>query len=1060
MANKTKYFTGLEELHNTEEFKQAQENEFVEDLPVDEFLSDNSLSESSTGRRDFLKFLGFSVSAATLAACETPVIKSIPYVEKPEEITPGVANWYASTYSDGFDFANILVKTREGRPIYIKGNNKFGVAGGAVNARINASILSLYDTARLTGPMAGGDEISWKKADKEIGKKLTSIVENGGQVRILTNTINSPSTNAAIDGFVAAIGEQAKRVTYDEVSYAAIALANEKTFGKAFVPSYHFDRAKTVVSIAADFQNAWLLSTKYVADFAKTRQPEHGQMSRHFQFESLHSLTGSNADVRVQVKPSEEGLVAAAIYNVIAKAKGITALAINTDAVNARAEKAAKELLATAGESLVVAGTNDVSVQVIVNGINQMLGNYGTTIDHTRATKLGASNDADVMQLAKDMKQGKVDALFVYGCNPSYALPNAADFNAGLAKLKLSVSFAGVADETASKCQYILPDNHYLESWNDFEVITGELAMAQPAISTLFATRQAQESFLKWSGDKRSYLDFIKSNWEANAFGNQSKYASFSDFWNYSVHNGSTRISVSGEALEYTNNYLSEAVQLINTTSKSGGQFELKVYPSVAIGNGSHAANPWLQELPDSVTKVTWDNYITMAPKDVEAFGFNMYIGEKKPASVAKITVKGMTMELPVFPLAGQKPGTIGIALGYGRGANGENIGKAAFQTGEYGGHLTDENGNPMPIGVNVYPLATLSNGAFDYNCYNLSVEATDKEFPLAATQTHHTVMGRESVVKETSLGTFLSAPKETYNAPNTLLVHEGDSMVHKDVKEIDLWEQHPVENIGHRWGLSIDLSTCIGCNACVTACHTENNVPVVGKDEVRRSRDMHWLRIDRYFSSEEEAVREAGGDFDYLKMENPEDNPRTVYMPMMCQHCNHAPCETVCPVAATTHSNEGLNQMTYNRCIGTRYCANNCPYKVRRFNWFNYKAYKKFTEVNPSQSELGRMVLNPDVAVRSRGVMEKCSMCVQKIQAGKLAAKKAGEPVKDGDIQTACSETCPTNAITFGDLNDKESEISKKSQGKRAYSSLEEVGTRPNVYYQVKVRNINEVEA
>lgn len=1060
MANKTKYFTGLEELHNTEEFKVAQANEFVEDVPVDAFLSDNNLSETSTGRRDFLKFLGFSVGAATLAACETPVIKSIPYVEKPEEITAGIANWYASTYYDGLDYASILVKTREGRPIYIKGNKQYGITGGAVNARINASVLSLYDTARVSGPLAGGEATSWKKADAAIAKKLGAIVEKGGKVRVLTNTINSPSTNAAIDGFIAGLGENASRVTYDAISYAGITAANEKSFGKAMIPSYHFDKAQTVVSIAADFQNSWLLSTKYVNDFAKTRNPENGKMSRHFQFESVLSLTGSNADVRSMIKPSQEGLTAAAIYNGVAKKMAQPTLSIDTSAVDAKVAVAVKELVNTAGKSLVVAGTNDVAVQVLVNGINQMLGNYGTTIDLTRITNIGSSNDTAMAELVTEMKAGKVDALFIYGANPAYSLPNSADFIAGLGKVKLSVSFSGIADETASRCQFILPDNHYLESWNDFEVVSGELAISQPTISPLFDTRQAQESFLLWSGNKISFLDFMKQNWNNTAFAGQSKYAMFNDFWNHSVHNGSTSIANASEAAVYSNNYVSEAALLVNKTAKAAGSFELKLYTSGAIGDGRHAANPWLQELPDAVTKVTWDNYITMAPSDVESFGFNTSLGQETPASVAKITVNGLSLELPVYPLPGQTPGTIGVALGYGRGANGEEIGKAAFQTGEYGGHLADENGNLLPIGQNVYPLATLSNGAYDYNNYNISVEPTNKTFALASTQTHHTVMGRDSVVRETSLGNFISAPKEDYNPAHTLLVHGENGMEHTDVKNVDLWDAHPVENIGHRWGLSIDLSTCIGCNACVTACHTENNVPVVGKDEIRRSRDMHWLRIDRYFSSTEEEKKANGEDFSYGEMEKPEANPRTVYMPMMCQHCNHAPCETVCPVAATTHSNEGLNQMTYNRCIGTRYCANNCPYKVRRFNWFNYQAYKKFTEVNPAQSDLGRMVLNPDVAVRSRGVMEKCSMCVQKIQAGKLEAKKAGEPVKDGAIQTACSETCPTNAITFGDLNDKNSLIAKKAAGKRAYSSLEEVGTRPNVYYQVKVRNINEVEA
>jgi molybdopterin-containing oxidoreductase family iron-sulfur binding subunit len=488
------------------------------------------------------------------------------------------------------------------------------------------------------------------------------------------------------------------------------------------------------------------------------------------------------------------------------------------------------------------------------------------------------------------------------------------------------------------------------------------------------------------------------------------------------------------------------------------GEVEVVLYQKAGIGTGNQANNPWLQELPDPVSKVTWDNYITMNLGTMEANGYNMTIDQEHGASLATVTVGDKSMELPVYPSPGQAPGTIGIALGYGRGANGENIGKSAFQTKEYGGYETDADGNKLAIGKNAFVFASGMQFA-----QAASITKVEGVYPIATTQIHHTVMGRNSIVKETTLNGYKTLDKQAYNADHKLMkIDENGKHVKADIEEFDLWDAHPVENIGHRWGMTIDLSSCIGCGSCLVACQSENNVPVVGKDEVRRGREMHWLRIDRYYSSDEEATvgqRKDADTFSYSKAERAAANPKVVHQPMMCHHCNHAPCETVCPVAATTHSNEGLNQMTYNRCIGTRYCANNCPYKVRRFNWFNYPSYKKFGEVNPAQDDLGRMVLNPDVTVRTRGVMEKCSFCVQKIQAGKLVAKKEMRPVVDGDVTTACSDSCPTNAITVGDWNDKDSAIRKSSEDKRAYQALEEIGVKPNIWYKVKVRNEENAE-
>ncbi len=1058
MSKVKTYWKGIEEKEQTASFIEQSKSEFPQELPVQEFLADENLAESSTNRRDFLKFMGFSVAAATLAACESPVVKSIPYVNKPEDITPGVANWYSSTYWDGNDYASILVKTREGRPIFIKGNKSFGINKGATTPRIIGSVLSLYNGARLQMPMAAGKKATWSTVDNSIKKQLADISAKGGKVRIMTNSTLSPSTDAILNEFVSSLeGADAKVVTYDPISYSGITKANKASFGSAVVPTYHFDKAKVIVSISADFLTNWLLATDYMPDYLANRNPDNNWMSRHFQFESIMSTTGSNSDVRIPIKPSEEGLVAAALYKHIT-GMSVAGVAVPQEILD-KTKVAAQELKANKGNALVVGGSNCSGTQTVINAINEALASYGATIDMANPTALAKGDDAEVEKLVKEVETGKIDALFVYGVNPVYSLPNGGKFAEGLKKLPLSVSFSQFADETATNCQFVCPDNHYLESWNDFAPTASHYAVAQPAIRPLYDTAQAQESFLVFAGkasragkESRVMYDYIKSR--------------FTGDWNMLVHNGSLDIAaVPAQTTAFAGD-LAVAGSHIAKRAKSTGDFEVIMYQKNGIGDGQQAANPWLQELPDPITKVTWDNYMTMSRADAEKLGCNILLGEKSPATLAKIEVNGASLELPVFVLPGQKSGTVGIALGYGRGANQENIGDSAYQTQEYGTHIITD-GKKQLIGGNAFRLTQFVEGEIMFSSA-AKITKLEKEYPLACTQTHHTFMGRTSIVRETSFGVYKAGDKNDFNPAHQLSTHEKGRTVKKDISEFDLWDSHPVENVGHRWGMSIDLSSCIGCGSCIVACHTENNVPVVGKDEIRRGRDMHWLRLDRYFSSAEDEVRAEAlanntKEYDYAKLEIPEENPSVVHIPMMCQHCNHAPCETVCPVAATTHSNEGLNQMTYNRCIGTRYCANNCPYKVRRFNWFNYPTNSRFQHFNPSQFDMGRMVLNPDVTVRSRGVMEKCSMCVQQIQSGKLEAKKEGRTIIDGEIQTACSSSCPTDAITFGDLNDKKSHESKgsvvrqKSEGTRAYHILEEIGTQPNIYYQVKVRNTNE---
>jgi MoCo/4Fe-4S cofactor protein with predicted Tat translocation signal len=1090
MSNKKIYWKGPEELAKDPNYMKTVANEFAEDLPMEEFLGDaNAMANSSTSRRDFLKFTGFSLAAATLAACESPVVKTIPYVNKPEDVTPGVANWYASSYYDGQLFGSVLVKSREGRPIFIKGNKKFGLAGGALHPRITASVLPLYDAARLQGPTISGKDKSWKTVDAEIAAELGKIAASGGNIRILSQTITSPSTIEVINSFItklsggtvqlpvampkadtsaaAVAGEltisnaKIKHIQYDSVSYFAMREANRKSFGKAVLPDYNFAKAKAIVSINADFLGNWLMTNEYTVGYNVNRKAENDWMSKHFQFETTLSLTGSNADVRVPIKPSQEGLVAAALYQHVT---GKSVANVPADILE-KTKAAAAELTSKKGECLVVAGANDENVQTIVNALNFELGNYNSTINLNNPVNLNNGNDKEVEALLAEMEAGSVAALLIYGCNPSYSLPKESKFSENLKKVGLTVSFASYADETASKCKYVCPDHHYLEAWNDHNPKLNHYALQQPLIRPLYNTAAWQESLLAWSGlaprvkDNKAYYDIITGLWQKFGFTAQTEFTEFSDYWNHELHNGSGEMPVVAASSPATNmgdvNGAGKAVEAIK-----GGAWEAIYYQKIGMGDGQQANNPWLQELPDPISRVTWDNYVTMAPADMEKMGLNMLIAQEYPASVVEVTIGKNKVKLPVYPSPGQARNTIGIALGYGRGEGNENIGKSAYQTGEYGDYIMVKD-KKITIGRNIFHHTAFVNGFISYNAADVNIKSSGDTYPIATTQTSHTLMERDSILRETTWSIFKSGTKDDYNEEHKVSYYNKGE---KSIKDIDLWTAHPIEHIGHRWVMTIDLNSCTGCGNCIIACHTENNVPVVGKDEVRRARDMHWLRIDRYYSSETtmDAAMEKGEGVisTYGKMEIPSENPQVLFQPMLCHHCNHAPCETVCPVLATTHSKEGLNQMAYNRCIGTRYCANNCPYKVRRFNWFNYQDYKKFKNSNPAADDSARWVLNPDVTVRSRGVMEKCSFCVQRIQGGKLDAKKAGRKLVDGDVNTACQEACPTNAIQFGDWNDTQSIVKKNTQTDRAYMALEEVGIEPNVYYMVKVRNTDETKS
>lgn len=1020
MSSNKKYWKSVEELNeNSSIVETLRNNEFVEEIPTSDFLSDaDSLSSSSTTRRDFLKYVGFTTAAASLAACEGPVHKSIPYVVQPDTVIPGVADYYATTMFDGFDFANILVKTREGRPIKIE-NNTIEGAKFAANARVHASVLSLYDSMRLKSPKIDSKSASWSEVDAKIKASLAEAKASGKQVVLLTNTLASPSSEKLIADFIAK-NPTAKHIVYDSVSESAALDAFEAVYGERALADYDFSKANTIVSVGADFLGDWQ-GGGYDKGYAQGRIPQAGKMSKHFQFEANMTLSGAAADKRVAMTVASQKQALVKIYNII------TGSSVNVGKIENEAEvvKAANQLKAAGSKGLLVSGIQDKNAQLLVIAINQVLKSEALLTAGARLIRKGSNEK--VAQLITDMNAGSVHTLIMSGVNPVYTLANSKSFVDGLGKVKTSVAFSIKEDETAEKVKIAAAAPHYLESWNDYMLTKGTYSLAQPTIRPLFNTKQFQEALMSWNGISGSYYDYIKSNAASYTGGST---------WNKVLHDG---LIVSGNTAiaSGTADYSAAASALAQ--SKAAGDFELVLYTKTGMGDGQQANNPWLQEFPDPITRVSWDNYVTISQADAKKLGLENKIVANGGlnGSYATLTVNGTKLEkVPVIVQPGQAIGTLGLAFGYGK--------KAALK-------------EEMQVGVNAY---TLYNNFNDVQSVSISKGSGEHEF--ACVQSQKTLMGRGDIVKETTLKVF--------NDPN-VKVEEWNPvpMVSLDHKEtpstkVDLWESFD-RSTGHHFNLSIDLNACTGCGACVIACHAENNVPVVGKSEVRRSRDMHWLRIDRYYSSEDTFAgdNEKKENFDGLfgekgslggfgSMEHPADNPQVAFQPVMCQHCNHAPCETVCPVAATSHGRQGQNQMAYNRCVGTRYCANNCPYKVRRFNWFLYNKNSEFDY--HMNDDLGRMVINPDVNVRSRGVMEKCSMCIQMTQKTILDAKRDGRVIKDGEFQTACSNACSTGAMIFGDVNDKESKVAELLEDKRMYHLLEHVGTKPNVMYHVKVRN------
>jgi len=1010
MASNKIQFRSIHELKDPALNGKLALKEFQEEIPVEDFLGDAEKNESSTSRRDFLKLLGFSTAAVTLAACEAPVIKTIPYVVKPHEIIPGVPNYYASTYFDGYDFASVLVKTREGRPIKIDPNPAAGDLG-KTNARAQASVLSLYDNDKVKQPKLDGKDETFDKVDDFVIKGLEEAKASGKRIVLLSHSFASPTFKKLFAEFKAKY-PTAELVTYDAIPYAASLDAAQEVFVQRALPVYDLKGSELVVAFQADFlgeYNAASLETSYAA----ARKPG-ASMLRHIQVESNMSLTGANADSRYRLKPSAVNKTLVEVYNAI----------VGGGSSDKLASEIAKELLAK-GSKAVVFADGSKGAQVLAHLINQKLGSVAFT---GKANFLKEFDKARFQEFLGWMNGGQVGVLITNNVDPIYSHHKGQDFKKSLTKVPYVIAVADKKNEMYKAAKAVIPVANWLESWGDIEPQTGVYSLMQPTIQKIYKSRQIEESLLVWKNGKNNaannYYDYLKAN-SASLLGGTS--------FNKALYNGIVA-SANATTLSYAGGNAAQAVAELGNFKAS--DLELVLYTKTSIGDGTQANNPWLQELPDPLTRMSWDNYLTISPKDAERLGIENDLNARMQldGSIVNLTVNGVTIEnVPVFIQPGQADGSVGLALGYGK----KNSGATA------------------DTGVNAYPLFDGSNLAVS----NVKIEKTGESHEFAGIQLQNTLMGRYDIAKEVPLTEYLNvAFDDEHHGWNKPLEYHTISGA-LPAGKIDLWDAFD-DTDGPHFNLSVDLNSCTGCGACIIACQAENNVPVVGKEEIRMSRDMYWLRIDRYYSAKEKIETKEGVErglnvpnlYDILI--EPNESPDVIFQPVMCQHCNHAPCETVCPVAATSHSKQGQNHMAYNRCIGTRYCANNCPYKVRRFNWFTYNLNDRF-DFNQN-NDLGRMVLNPDVVVRTRGVMEKCSLCIQKTQATILNAKKENRKVTDGEFKesVACAAACSTGSLTFGDMNDKESEVRKLYSSNRRYHLLEEIGTKPNVFYHTKVRN------
>ena len=979
-----KYWLSLEDYKNSPAVQESIKKEFLSFLPTQD--------EVSSSRREFLQIMGAGLALAGTSCMRRPAEKLVPYVNRPADIIPGEANYYASSYYDGREGFSTLIKAREGRPVKIEGNEAAELLNGqALSPRACSYILSLYDPERLKGPRQNlfNDEKTNKEtvsADfSQLDKIIAESLKKEG-VALLTNRIPSPSTQKLFKAFRSVF--KAKHYVWDPLSMEDLVSAQRESYGQAVAPSYNISKAEFILALNSDFLGAYLSAAEFQRQFAKTRKAD-GKMSRLVVLESLMTLTGSNADERHRIQNKDSLTALMALTEQLIKLGAFPAPSRLKQLVKSyqpafkelnipskKWEDWAKNLIQKKGKALILfgglKGKDSKQAHTLVNFLNSALKNDGQTVNYSQHYPYKHGSDSQMEELISALNKGKVKKLIIHGVNPVYSHPDKEKFLSALKKAELVIYTGDRIDETGFYAHYIVPDSHPLEKWSDWEFKKNIWTIQQPAIRPLYNTRAFEDSLISWiklSGSSQiavsSFYEYIKKNWE------KGKTLSWNRFLKVGVH-GSSQLKLSP-----VRSFRVSALNNIKKYKPSAKQkYFLQLYETSALKHGDLSNVAWLMEFPDPVTKICWENYLCVSPKTA--------VQEKlKEGEVLLLQAGNKKLKAPVHIQPGQADHTLALAVGYGR-----------TKAGIVGNNK----------GVNAFPLAQSDN----FISIPAEIKKTNQFIPLANVQGHHSMEGRD-IILETTLEEFKKDPS---------------SGLHHHHKVPSMWPKH--EYKGHKWGMSIDLNSCNGCGTCMVACQSENNIPTVGKKYVLQGREMHWIRVDRYYKGDP-------------------SQPEAVHQPIVCMHCDNAPCETVCPVLATVHSSEGTNDMIYNRCVGTRYCSNNCPYKVRRFNWFDYT----------KREEPLNLVLNPDVTVRNRGVMEKCSFCIQKIQEGKARAKKENRKLKDGDVQTACQLACPAEAITFGDLNDSESKVSQLFHAKNSYALLDDMlNTKPAVKYRTKIRN------
>ncbi len=1022
------YWRSLDELADTPQFQAWME---------DEFPNRSTLLELN--RRDLLKYMGASMALAGLAGCRgvfLPQDKVVPYVKAPEELVTGKPLFYATAVTLGGYATGVLVEQIEGRPVLIEGNPDHPASMGALDVLSQAELLNFYDPDRGAtvveqvnpGTFDTGNPSSWELFDEFFGKTVKpAALKNGAGLRILTGSTTSPTFVSTMTTFLAAY-PGSKWHAYEPIGRSNVHEGAKLAFGKPLDTTYDFTNAKVVVSLDGDFLSPTANpgSLKYAREFANGRRVKGltGTMNRLYSFESTPGLVGGVADHRWAVKPSEVFGVASAL----AAALGVAGAAAATTPYQKAIDAIVKDLQSVPGGALVVTGDNQApEVHALVQLINEKLGSFGKTVNHIEPVDATTSETVgDLRSLIADLKAGQVETIIIVNSNPVYDAPADLKFAEAIAKAKHKIKLGLYDDETGQACNWFVPITHSLEEWGDARAFDGTYSVMQPIIAPLYEGRSVIEILSILSGKPHSGYDLVKATWRKSGL----VAGDFEKEWRKIIHDG--LLKNSGSKPVTVASTLS-ASTLVGPKKTSGLEVILLADP--CIYDGKFSNNGWLQELPKPLSKLTWDNVAMISPKTATSLGI---VDE----GVVDLTVNGVTVRTAAFVQPGHPEEAVSVYLGYGRTRGGV---VCSLPNGD--GHLAA--GDPRSPGGFFNSISNFDGGGFNGYLFRTStaphfttgeLKAVGGVTTVATTQGHAPIDGdhvkqfegdTRTVVVEYDLADF------NKNAAKYVKENKEKST---EIRDQNLYPDKIFSSESPQWAMTIDMNTCIGCNACVTACQAENNIPVVGKVQVARHREMHWIRIDRYYSGDTE-------------------NPQLTWQPVACVHCEKAPCEPVCPVAATVHSHEGLNQMVYNRCVGTRYCSNNCPYKVRRFNYLNYTDNQRQFDVRVDDKQripLLRMLNNPDVSIRGRGIMEKCTYCVQRINEARIEAKKAGREIQEGEIITACQSACPTQTIVFGNMNDPQSGVAQWREDPRAYLLLENLQTRPRTSHLAKVRNPN----